>query len=311
MQKLPWVLLAISIIFNFTFAGGFLHARSGYEAIQAPEAGTKMVADEFNLTEAQRKVFSNLRQEAQTRAKELRQSLLLARQELWSEMSCDQPDPQRIGEIQDRLAELYWEYRRQSSEHLRQFLAVLNSQQREAVMQKIRERERSHYWGRRFLERFDTNSDGKLDESERSRARQQFTGRHGRPRWPYPSRTPPWGRPPGSRFRHERGGPSTRPAPASRWPGGPQKWPPRRPDAKAGGTLGGAERPRTRQATQALPGQRRPPQWMLDRFDADGDGKLSPQEREAAMRAARDTELKNIGPNDPDRTASPPQRGRG
>jgi len=40
-----------------------------------------------------------------------------------------------------------------STEHLRQFLAVLNSQQREAVMQKIRERERSHYWGRRYLTR--------------------------------------------------------------------------------------------------------------------------------------------------------------
>ena len=39
MKRLPWILLGISIIFNFTFATGFIHARS--EAIEAQMPATQ------------------------------------------------------------------------------------------------------------------------------------------------------------------------------------------------------------------------------------------------------------------------------
>lgn len=296
MRTLPWVLLAISIIFNFTFAGGFLLARSDEQVAGAPEAGTNLVADEFDLTEDQKKVFARLRGEAQTRAKEMRQSLLLARQDLRSEISSDSPDPQRVSETQDRLAELYRDYRRESSEHLRQFLEVLGPEQRKAVMERIRRREHSYRGGRGLLERFDTNRDGKLDEAERSRARKYFSGRHSRSRRHYPHYRPPWPRSPGSgprrpqggRGPRERGGPATRPAPTGHRYGSPQEWLRRWYDTDRDGNLSDEERARARKAFDGFWSPRRPPQWMLDDFDADGDGKLSPSERAAAMKAARD-----------------------
>jgi Spy/CpxP family protein refolding chaperone len=309
MKKLPWVLLAISIIFNFTFAGGFLHARSGYEAAKAPETSTEIVADEFNLTDKQRKIFATLREEAQARAKEMRQSFLLARQDLWSAMSSASPDPQRVQEIQDRLAELYWEYRGQASEHLRQFLAALRPEQREAVMQKIRQRERERFrrGGHHLLKRFDTDGDGKLDETERSRAHKYFRSRRSWGRKPHPYRRSPW-HPPGSWPRSKQRGPSTRPAPPPRWRGGPQPWPRRRPDANRDGEFGDGKRSHARQGMDAFRGHPRPPQWMLDRFDTDRDGKLSPKERQAAMRAPWNRKFKNTGPSEPGHTATRPER---
>jgi len=279
IRKLPWVLLAISIIFNFTFTGGFLRARSDRQAVETPESGTKMVADEFGLTEDQQKVFSGLRQEARARTNEVRQGLLLTRQDLLSEMSSDSPDPQRLSEIQDRLAELYWEYRRQSSEHLQQFLKVLRPDQRRAVMKHIRDRERTRSAGRRLLERFDRNGDGKLDKDERASARQHFPPRHGRGKGSFPRGRPPWYKAPG--------GARTHPAQPGRTNSKFYDWIRKRFDADGDGKLSDDERARAREALDTRRGPRRPPASLIQRFDTDGDGKLSPAERARAMKAPR------------------------
>jgi len=276
MAKLPWVLLAISVIFNFTFAGAFLHARSDLETADSPEAPAKMVADELGLSEDQKKAFAEIRAEAKTKADQLRESIVLARQELWSQIAGGSGDSEQISELNGRLAELYRQYRMLPGEHARRFLGTLDPAQREAAIERIRRHERHKYGYRRLLEQFDTNGDGRLDKEERARASEAFRSRRGGGRHPSRPGGPHYPRPGGTH----------RPGPG----GGMYR-------SRQRGPTGG--RPTT--GPQPNGGQIRT--WLLEEFDTDGDGKLSDKERSAAQEAIR--ARLHRGPSQPPRPREP------
>ena len=206
MRKLPWILLAISIIFNFTFAGGFLQARSELQDVSSkPASRTSMVADQLKLDEGQRKVYTDLRTKAHDEARQQREAIALARQELWSLMSDAKATPEQVRAAQVKLSELHEEYRKQMAAHFRQFFSVLKPAQRETLTERMRRHEKDHRGGRYLLEKFDHDRDGHLDEKERDEARRAIHGRHpgpghyrgkggpsgGRyPTWKPPSRDP-------------------------------------------------------------------------------------------------------------------------
>ena len=177
-RKLPWVLLAISIIFNFAFAGGFLQARSELQTVSAePASRTDMVADQLKLDESQRKVYTDLRTKAQDAAQQQRKTIALARQELWSQMSDPKATPEQIRAAQQKLSELHQEYRKQMGSRFREFVSVLKPGQRETLTDKMRKSEKHHRGGKYLLEKFDRNRDGRLDEKERAEARRVIYSR--------------------------------------------------------------------------------------------------------------------------------------
>ena len=258
MRKLPWFLLAVSVIFNFTFAGGFLQARS--EALNAQTERTKpqALADELDLPEKQKETYTSLRARANDRATQLREAILLARQDLWAQIRGASPDREKIQQTQKRLGELYQEYRELAGDHLQEFLSVLRPDQRQMVIDKIRSHDRHHHGDSSFWSRFDTNKDGKLDDAERKKAHETMM-KSGPSRWR--------GRP--------RGPSSPRTMPAETM----QKY-----DTNKDGKLDKDEQARMRE------GMRKKiadgfQEFLLKRFDADGDGKLSEAEQETARKA--------------------------
>ncbi len=154
-----------------------------------------------------------------------------------------------------------------------------------------------------IMKRFDKDNDGQLSEAERSAARDAFTKRQRpgslRPGSPRPSRpggTPPSGaRPTGA--RPQGAGPATadrRMEFLKRFDkdGDGQLDPTERAAARAAfeARTGNAGRPGGARATDATPAEkpdtgRVNKQAMLQEFDANGDGKLTGQERSAARKA--------------------------
>ena len=172
IQHLTRVLLAVSLVFNAMFIGGYLHARARADLIENEDSRSRLVADELQLDDEQLSTLRDLRAEASRQVALTRQRIFLARQDLWSEINSPSPDPDRISSAEERLAELYREISRLGLTGFRTFMETLRPEQRHAVIDRIRTRGMLHPRARRLLRRFDADGNGILDETERAKARE-------------------------------------------------------------------------------------------------------------------------------------------
>ena len=190
IHKLPWVLLAVSLVFNLSFSGGFLQARSAWPP-QAEATETTEVARQLDLSEGQRKTFADLRRDWKDGSEPLRQAIDLTRHELWALMEDPATDEQTLQAAKQRLGELHDEFQQLRVEHFRRFMDSLRPQQRSRVIGRFRGRRRADKVHRRVLERFDADGDGVLSPAERRTAREHFQLQRRRPpRGPRPARRP-------------------------------------------------------------------------------------------------------------------------
>ncbi len=175
------ILLAVSLTFNLAFAAGFIAAKVRQvqqTASRQPVDDEVALVKDLALNEDQREQYEALRSSAQDRAQSLLNSIYVTREELWAEMSSEDASPEKIEQIQTRLHELYRESRELNAEHMREFTELLTPAQRGLLAKKLRHHERErHPMSRRLMEKFDTNRDGKLDEQERRRAREEMSDR--------------------------------------------------------------------------------------------------------------------------------------
>ena len=178
MRKLPWILLALSILFNFTFTTGFMQARSRSETARQPRGASDLMAERLDLTGAQREELGRLRQDYEGSLEELRQAVILARQELWSAYSRPS-ETDAIRSAESNLFELYRDFRQTRLTQFGHFMKLLNPDQRRHFMGMMRHQEFRGPVGRHLLGRFDANGDGVLDESERAKAREAMRTRFG------------------------------------------------------------------------------------------------------------------------------------
>jgi len=175
-HKLPWMLLTLSLVFNFFFAGGFFEARSTGDQVQA-EDGTQVVAQRLGLSDEQSRAYVQLRDDMAAKARQARESIFAARQELWGAVSGDLADPRRTQDLIEFEAEQTQQLRLQMAEHLGSFMRILNPQQRRTLMEAIQRREATHPFAGQAFQRFDANRDGKLDDQERAAVRERLGSR--------------------------------------------------------------------------------------------------------------------------------------
>ncbi len=183
MNRLPWMLLMVSIAFNVTFMGGFFHARvADSTTTEQPDeyVVADRVADEMGLSADQRNKFLGLRQEMEGKLRDLREAIHLAHQEWLAETSKSSPDAEAVAAAQEELTRLQMESRKLRFSSFQQFMDILTPEQRRRASDRMRHGMHHHRPGREeFLRRFDTNGDGVVDEAEREKAREMIGKKHG------------------------------------------------------------------------------------------------------------------------------------
>jgi len=140
MKRLPWILLMLSVLFNFFFAGGFLHARSEWQAPQTQAGAADLVAERLGLDEAQRQAFADLKHATAEKAEEIRQAIFEARRQVHSGVGAESVDREKLSELMRFEAEQRMELRLLAGEHLRKFVAVLRPEQRRKLAEMLASR---------------------------------------------------------------------------------------------------------------------------------------------------------------------------
>jgi uncharacterized membrane protein len=172
------LVLALSLMFNVFFAVGYLRAREVARTISQSPDTARLAAEELDLDEAQRAVFTELRSAMDDERETLREGIALAREELLDELDRPSPDLDRVQTLIDREAEYHRQLRMAAAERMRQFVEMLSPEQRRELFHRIDPRHVGPPHLRdRLMRRFDADGDGTLSESERAEALQHFEQR--------------------------------------------------------------------------------------------------------------------------------------
>jgi len=137
-RRLPWILLMISLTFNFFFAGGFLHARSEAEQAEEPRGRAEVLAERLGLSEQQKREFLQMRRQTRAEAQRIRARMDSARESLWASMAEGPVEADRIRELTQLEAEQMLALRRVQAQGARRFLQTLSPQQRRQLHHVMR-----------------------------------------------------------------------------------------------------------------------------------------------------------------------------
>ena len=219
--------LALSLVFNIFFLAGYLKSRRQVrEAVETDVP--KLVSHELGLDSRQSELFARLHSQGLEDADAYLDGVALLRAQMLDELNRDQQGGERIHEIVEEESELRRHWRHAAANHFHEFVESLTPEQRRGLRTRISRADKQRARHEAMLRRFDANGDGRLDEQERSSARQHMQKR-----------------------RKDR-----------------------EPNGRNGAT---GDRPGRRGRTREK-GLRRE---IMMRFDANGNGRLEPQERQA------------------------------
>jgi Spy/CpxP family protein refolding chaperone len=153
LGKLPWALLAGSIAFNLAF---LLHPSGGAQppctesqpaqpdktrTSQPGDEGARVLERRLAMDDQQKKLFAQLRNDTQEKAKAIRQSMLANRKELLDMMAGDSSDPAKVEELIKQDAEYVRQLRVLAMEHTAKLMRTLSPQQRQKLLEILHKRE--------------------------------------------------------------------------------------------------------------------------------------------------------------------------
>jgi hypothetical protein len=264
-RNLPWLLLAISVVFNVFFVVGYLQARSVADLSASDDGIETLVRNELNLSEEQAAAFHGLRADMMNEAALLQNQRALASRELLQELDSEMMNLERLFDIVSGDAEMHREWRLGAMERMKQFVSMLTPEQKSKFWRHVHKRKR-HRIPEHVMKRFDADGDGNLDEVERQAAKQ-----HMDERWAEMRRKRL------ARFDANSNG-KLDPDEEQAWRAWMQI---RRHDKNGDGKLDADEQARADEH------RRRREQDRLERFDANGNGVLDPEEQTEADSAER------------------------
>ncbi len=132
--KLPWVLLAASLLLNLFFAGGVVYSKATAERLrEEPASRMAFVADELGLTETERESLIALREAVSVGRAQMRQEGEVFREALLAEMRKPAYDRERVGGLLGGRADLFVDFLTDALSQLHGFLMELPEEKRDDV----------------------------------------------------------------------------------------------------------------------------------------------------------------------------------
>lgn len=144
--KLPWILLAGSVLLNVFFAAGVIYSKMTVEHLrEAPSARLDYLADELDLDRGEREALQELRRTVGERRAAMREETGPLRQALVEQMAEPGFDRARFEALMAARSERFVSYMSDVLEDTHGFLAGLPPEKRQAFLAKMGE-ERRFLW---------------------------------------------------------------------------------------------------------------------------------------------------------------------
>ncbi len=139
-RRLPWILLAVSLVLNAGFVAGFLHARNVLQELRTPDGRARWASKRLKLNPEQRRAFDRIHEAWSGRLRQVARENDTAIEAFWNEMLQEKRDHARAREILDRLLPIQNDVIRSSVDALEQMLAGLTPEQRRQYVKLLRSR---------------------------------------------------------------------------------------------------------------------------------------------------------------------------
>lgn len=144
--KLLWILLGASLLLNLFFAGGVIYSKMTAERLRGePGQQFDFVADELELSEAQRAELMALRAAARERRQEMRQASQHLRQALIEEMGKPALDQARVQSLLGERSKLFVAFIGDVMDQTHDFLDTLEPEKKREFLAMM-ERDHRFLW---------------------------------------------------------------------------------------------------------------------------------------------------------------------
>ena len=137
--KLPWILLAISVVLNIFAVGGFIYAKRATETRIMNRSPVMMAARQLDLTDPQKQAFEKMRADIRKSSSDIRDEMRPLRRELLTELAKPQPDFAMVDRKIDDLGDVQGKKFKAMVRSVHEFQQALTPEQQEAFRKGIRD----------------------------------------------------------------------------------------------------------------------------------------------------------------------------
>lgn len=137
--KLPWILLAISVVLNVFVVGGFFYAKGRSEARMMDRSPIMAAVRDLDLTGPQKQALEKMRADIRKSSSDIRDEMRPLRRELLTELAKPQPDFTQVDRRIDDLGDVQSKRFKAMVRAVHEFQQTLTPEQQEAFRKGIRE----------------------------------------------------------------------------------------------------------------------------------------------------------------------------
>ncbi len=129
-DRLPWLLLVVSVALNAFFVGGYVNARLSAEQVETPRGRISAVASQLNLSPEQHQAFRAMTERRREARRRLYREGAALSGAYWDELTSAAPDDARLAELGEQRLERRRAYQAESTALMRAFVERLTPEQR-------------------------------------------------------------------------------------------------------------------------------------------------------------------------------------